>query len=161
MKGLNVIKTNSLMIAAVVVLALTLAFSVYYKTQLAQSERIIAELELDQSCDLHKEACSLNLPDGGNVRFSIEPRPIPLLETINLKVDVGSIDAKAVTVDFQGTTMNMGLNRFGLKSTGAGSFQGNGALPVCIRNSMEWKAQVMIKTADGVYIAPYTFVTQK
>ena len=161
MKGQNLLKTNALMIAAAVILALTLAFSVYYKNQLAKSESIIAELELDQSCDLHNEACSLNLPNGGRVSFSIEPRPIPLLQTIQLKVDVESIEASTITVDFQGTTMNMGLNRFGLKSTGAGSFQGTGALPVCIRNSMEWKAQVMIKTPDGVYIAPYTFVTQK
>lgn len=157
----NTRKNNTLMIAAAVVLAFTLAFSVYYKNQLARSESIIAELDLDQSCNLHNQSCTLHLPEGGSVNFSIEPRPIPLLQTLTLDVEVKSIDASAVTVDFQGTTMNMGLNRFNLHNTGSGTFQGTGALPVCIRNSMEWKAQVIVKTRDGVYIAPYTFITQK
>ena len=40
-------------------------------------------------------------------------------------------------------------------------FMGSGMLPVCIRNSMEWQADVYLQTSEGIVLAPFIFVTRK
>ena len=157
----TILKNNALMIAASFVLVLTLSFSVLYKLQLSQSDTIIAQAEADKTCDLHKSDCSLTMPSGEKITLSIEPRPIPLLTKFNIDVKTESIDANNVIVDFQGTTMNMGLNRVELKQKSSGQFQGHGVLPVCLLKSMEWQAQVFVKTDNGMFVAPFIFVTTK
>lgn len=158
-------KKTLIMLSASVILILVLFAVAYYKVQLSKSQNVIVQTEPDRSCDLQKSVCSVNIPGGGEVSFSIEPRPIPLVSKINLNVDINTIKAKAVSVDFQGTTMNMGPNNAALKKKSMGedhsSFQGTGMLPVCIRNSMEWKAQVFVQTEEGIIIVPFIFVTHK
>lgn len=133
----------------------------YYKTELAEKNNIISTIEPDKSCDLQKSACSLKVPGGGEVTLSIEPRPIPLVQKINIKVNTRAIDTETVTVDFKGTTMNMGPNNVSLKTLQTGKFEGQGMLPVCIRNSMEWRADVYVQTNKGIVVAPFIFVTRK
>ncbi|MCW9014539.1 MAG: hypothetical protein OQL06_12210 [Gammaproteobacteria bacterium] len=160
MKLKAIMKNNALMIAASVILAITLAYSVFYKLELTKNETIIAQIEPD-NCDLQKHACSLAIPGGGKITLSITPRPIPLLTKFDITVDIESIEANGITIDFQGTTMNMGLNRVDLKPHTNNRYKGNGVLPVCILNSMEWKALVYVKTDAGMYVAPFIFVTHK
>ena len=62
------------------------------------------------------------MADGGKITLSITPRPIPLLTKFNILVDIESLEANSITVDFQGTTMNMGLNRVDLKSNSKNQF---------------------------------------
>lgn len=158
-----------LMLSASVILILILLAAASYKMQLSKSQNIITQATPDRSCDLQTSVCSVSIPGGGEISFSIEPRPIPLVTRINLSVDIKSIQAKAVSVGFQGTSMNMGPNNVALKSKSLAedhssyhsSFQGTGMLPVCIRNSMEWKAQVFVQTDEGIIIAPFIFVTHK
>lgn len=153
-------KRTLLMLLVSGFLVIALLFAGYYKIELARKSNVIARIEPDKSCDLQKKACSLKLPNGGEVTLSIEPRPIPLVQTFNIKVQTESIAAEAVTVDFKGTTMNMGPNNVSLVQH-ADNFSGQGMLPVCVRNSMEWQADVYVQTNDGVFVAPFIFVTRK
>ncbi|MCP3849682.1 MAG: hypothetical protein GY694_05525 [Gammaproteobacteria bacterium] len=141
----------------------------YYKVEMEKKNNIIAHLEADKSCDLQKTACQLKIPDGGDVTLSIEPRPIPLVKKFSINVQTKNVVTEAVSVDFKGTTMNMGPNNVSLKKASLKSttqepqgyiqFSGQGMLPVCIRNSMEWQADVYIQTDKGVIVAPFIFVT--
>lgn len=143
------------------VLIVALLFAGYYKVEMAKKNNVIAQIEPDKSCDLQKTACTLKLPGGGEVTLDIQPKPIPLVQNINIIVNTDVIKAEAVSVDFKGTTMNMGPNNVRLKSSTPNVYSGKGMLPVCIRNSMEWQADVYLQTSEGIIIAPFMFVTRK
>ncbi|HID44702.1 MAG TPA: hypothetical protein EYP34_02960 [Chromatiaceae bacterium] len=113
------------------------------------------------NCDLHDGPCTAVLPNGGEVAFSILPRSIPLTKPLKLQVQVKGVKARKVEVDFSGVTMNMGYNRPRLSAKGEGSFEGEGLLPVCIRQRMDWEAKLMVDTPEGLFIIPYRFETVK
>ncbi|MCW8928999.1 MAG: hypothetical protein OQL19_02025 [Gammaproteobacteria bacterium] len=137
-----------------------LLFAGYYKIELAKKNNIIAQIEPDKSCDLQKTACTLKIPNGGDVTLSIEPRPIPVVKNFKINVNTNEVEAQAISIDFKGTTMNMGPNSVKLKAQSqSGHFLGKGMLPVCVRNSMEWQADVYIQTNEGILVAPFIFVT--
>jgi len=112
-------------------------------------------------CDLRQGPCAAELPGGGKVEFSILPRTIPLTKPLQLQVRVQGRKARKVEVDFSGVTMNMGYNRPRLQSVEEGRFEGEGLLPVCIRQRMDWEARVMLDTPEGLIIIPYRFETIK
>jgi hypothetical protein len=152
-------KNNILMWTIAGVLTMAIVGAVSYKLKLSQSQQVIAQAELDPGCNLHNNACTLTLPDGGEVTLSIEPRPIPVIEQLAIKVSTKSINAQAVTVDFSGVDMNMGINRYALKRDGEGSYKGGAVLPVCVRSRMDWEAQVWVQTNAGIVVAPFRFET--
>ncbi len=115
-------------------------------------------LPLD-GCDLQKQACRRALPGGGELVFEILPRPIPLVQPLQLKVDVKGLEVDGVEVDFSGVTMNMGYNRPRLERVGEGRFRGEGMLPVCVRQRMDWEAKVLLHLPHGVLAVPYRFHT--
>ncbi len=153
------VMNSRLMWVMAAVLVVAIGAAVGYKLKLQQAQTVIAQAELDSGCDLHQRACSLTIPGGGKVTFGISPQPIPVIEQLQLTVETEALDAKAITVDFAGVDMNMGVNRFSLKRKEAGVYHGNGILPVCVRNRMSWEAKVMVQTDEGVIIAPYRFDT--
>jgi len=112
-------------------------------------------------CDLHQGPCHRSLPGGGEVLFSIEPRSIPLTKPLKLSVEVKGARADKVEVDFSGVTMNMGYNRPLLNKVADGRFEGEGLLPVCIRQRMDWEAKVILRTDRGSFIIPWRFETVK
>ena len=154
-------KRTLMMLAISGVLIAILIAATYYKTELATKEQVIARIKPDKSCDLQKSACKLALPEGGEVTLSIEPRPIPLVKQLNISVNAQTIKPDSVVVDFKGTTMNMGPNNVTLKAQTEEFFSGNGMLPVCVRNRMEWQADVYLKTEKGIIVAPFIFETVK
>ncbi|MCU7800103.1 MAG: hypothetical protein KZQ70_08145 [gamma proteobacterium symbiont of Lucinoma myriamae] len=154
-------KRTSLMLLISGVLIVALLFAGYYKVEMAQKNNIIAQIEPDKSCDLQKTACTLKLPGGGKVTLDIQPKPIPLVQNIDITINTEVLKAEAVTVDFKGTTMNMGPNNVTLKASTPELYSGKGMLPVCIRNSMEWQADVYLQTSEGIIVAPFIFVTRK
>ena len=117
-------------------------------------------LPLDD-CDLHDGPCRRVLPGGGEVSFAIEPRSIPLTRPLKLRVEVKGVEADRVEVDFSGVTMNMGYNRPRLDKVADGLFEGEGLLPVCIRQRMDWEAKVILRTDRGSFILPWRFETVK
>ncbi|HIE55769.1 MAG TPA: hypothetical protein EYP90_11415, partial [Chromatiaceae bacterium] len=94
-------------------------------------------------CDLQKQSCRRSLPGGGELEFSITPRPIPLVSPLDLQVEVKGLEVRGVEVDFSGVTMNMGYNRPRLQKVSGTLFKGEGLLPVCIRQRMDWEARVI------------------
>jgi hypothetical protein len=116
---------------------------------------------LDPDCDLRAGPCRGDFPDGGRVVFGIQPDSIPLLEPLQFEVRVVGLEAEGVEVDLQGLSMNMGFNRPKLSPLGQGRFSGEGMLPVCVRDAMEWEAKVLIHTDDGLRAAPFRFITVK
>ncbi|MBN4080712.1 hypothetical protein JYT31_03505, partial [Beggiatoa alba] len=56
----------------------------------------------------------------------------------------------ALTVNFSMTSMNMGLNKFGLKKN-QDHWQTSILLPVCISKRTDWKMKFFIETANKIY----------
>ena len=116
---------------------------------------------LNPDCDLRAGPCSGDFPDGGRVVFGIQPASIPLLKPLQFEVQVEGMDARDVEVDLKGLSMNMGFNRPKLALVEEGRFRGEGMLPVCVRDAMEWEAKVLVHTNDGLRAAPFRFITVK
>ncbi len=159
-------RTLFMAILSVVLIGVLLSLA-YYKNQQAKSQQVLLRLAVDQSCDLQKSDCTLKWPEG-EVTLSITPRPIPLVKPIQIAVQLNSRSAsepekqvQGVTVDFKGTTMNMGPNNVKLIESSPNVWTGSGMLPVCIRNQMEWQADVYLQTEQGIIIVPFIFVTRK
>ncbi len=119
---------------------------------------VVAIAPLVPSCDLRRGPCTGSLPEGGKVRFGIEPRSLPVLQPLALRVRIEGLGARAVEVDFAGTDMNMGYNRVQLEA-GSGDWQGQVTLPICVRNRMNWEAKVLLTTDLGLMAVPFRFTT--
>ena len=109
------------------------------------------------SCNLNLQSCSADLPGGASIEFSVEPRPIPVVRPLALRVTVTVIEPDKVEVDFAGTAMNMGFNRPQLKRLAAGRYEGQTTLPVCVSGAMEWQATVIVTAGDKVIAVPFRF----
>lgn len=148
-------------------LLLLLGFGAGYYLQMAPQRKILdpdLELSINKNCELNQAACETPVQGDGSLLFSIEPRPIygvsPLLFT--LKSTHGSLVIKDAVIDLSGTEMNMGSYRFEFEAAGPGVFQAKGTLPVCIRNQMEWQANVWLDTKQqGLIKVPYIFIAAK
>jgi len=123
--------------------------------------KVPIEAALDQDCDLRAGPCTSTLNDGRAVRLSIEPRSIPPLVPLLLKVDAIGFTAQTVSVDLNGVDMHMGYNQISLNQHPEGHFAGTGSLSVCIRKVMEWEALVTVETKDAQITAPFRFITVK
>jgi hypothetical protein len=116
---------------------------------------------LDPDCDLRAGPCTTVLDDERSVRFSIEPRSIPPLSPLLLRVDAIGFTAQTVSVDLNGIGMHMGFNRVMLSKYPEGHFAGTGSLSVCIRDVMEWEAVVTLASEKALISAPFRFITVK
>ncbi|MES9903062.1 MAG: hypothetical protein ABW168_10300 [Sedimenticola sp.] len=132
-----------------------------YKVRPLLNPQIDLLAALDRECDLRAGPCSSELPGGGRITFAIEPRSIPLLKPLQLQVDVEGVPVESVAVDFVGIGMEMGFNRPKLTALSTGRFTGEGMLPVCVRDAMEWEARVLVQSEQGLAAAPYRFITVK
>ena len=111
----------------------------------------------DPSCRIDATACEAVFSDGTAVSLSIEQSPPRPLEPLDFRAEVTGMVPGEVTVELAGITMNMGPNRIELKYAGTGVFEGQGMVPVCIRDRMEWQAIVRMETRVGVYEVPFRF----
>jgi hypothetical protein len=150
----------SLLVASIILL-LSLGFIAYYKSESVTELEISAQAEVDKSCNLNKQACTLTIAKIGEVTFSILPQPIPLVSELTLSVKTDIKEIEQVLVDFSGLDMQMGPNKVLLKKINTHEYTGKGMLPVCIRYSMNWQAAIYIETSNGLYMAPFQFETHK
>lgn len=141
-----------LLFAAVAVVAV-------YKVQPLLNPQIASLAPLDKACDLRAGPCSSTLPSGGRISLVIQPKAIPLIKPLKLQVEIEGINAQSVEVDFVGIGMEMGFNRPKLAPVAAGRFAGEGILPVCVRDAMEWEARVLVQSDRGLLAAPFRFIT--
>ena len=135
-----------------------IAFSLYRVWPILFPQ-VVAIAPLVPSCDLRQGPCTGGLPEGGKVRFEIEPRSIPVLQTLALSVYIEGLGVHAVEVNFAGTDMNMGYNRVQLEAGGSDHWQGQVTLPICVRNRMNWEAKVLLTTDLGLMAVPFRFTT--
>ncbi len=112
---------------------------------------------LDPACDLAAGPCTAHFPGGGTATLEVEPRGIPPVAPLRIAVAIAGIAAGPVQVDFAGVDMDMGYNRVALSAVGPGRYNGQGMLPVCVRQRMAWEARVLIETPEGLLVAPFRF----
>lgn len=110
-------------------------------------------------CDLQRQACAATFGEGGRLQLSITPRPIPMLQALQVEVSVSGGAARKVEVDFAGASMNMGYNRSQLVATAGGAYRGETSLPVCVSGSMTWIATVIVETDRQRIAVPFRFDT--
>lgn len=147
--------TRKLLLDAAILLALAVLGVVGYK--LAPLFNPKTDIALPMSaCDLARQACVATLPDGGQLEFSIEPRPIPSLKPLKLQATLKGTEARKIEVDFAGTDMKMGYNRPALELSD-GRFGGQANLPVCITGKMSWDATVLVETSKALVAVPFRF----
>jgi len=156
------VRLNTLLWAVAGLLLLAVSAVAVYKAWPLLFPKVHTAAALDPGCDLRAGPCTSPLPGGASVTFSIEPRAIPVMQPLRLEVDLVGLDAERVQIDFSGVDMNMGFNRPTLQQDRrAGHYSGEGRLPVCVRDAMEWEARVLIQTDEGLVSAPYRFITVK
>ena len=142
----------ALLLGAIVVVAVYRAWPLLFPP-------VSVTLPLDDNCDLRSGPCTTVVDEKGRVSFAIEPRDIPVMKPLQFQVALQQLEAKAVEVHFNGVDMNMGFNRVQLSRAGDNLFEGKGVIPVCVRDAMEWQADVLITTEEGVISVPYRFIT--
>ncbi|MER2518468.1 MAG: hypothetical protein ABTR92_19085 [Candidatus Accumulibacter phosphatis] len=152
--------TKNLLLDATILLGLAVLGVIGYKLAPLLSPKADIELALS-ACNLNQQSCTAALPDGGQLEFSIEPRPVPALKPLQLQATVSGGEVRRVEVDFAGTEMKMGYNRPQLTSEPSNSqhFSGVASLPVCITGSMEWDATVLVDTGKALVAVPFRFQT--
>ena len=128
-----------------------------YKYREMMLNSIIATAPLNTACMLNTGTCTTTLPEGGSVSFSINPHPIVAVSPLQLSLQLEGIEAQGVEVHFSGESMNMGLSQFSLTKQSEYNYNGEGILPVCVRNSMIWIADVQVATAQGKISFPFRF----
>lgn len=84
-----------------------------------------------------------------NVYFSEQPVPMEVFE-----LRVGTPDAIRISAEFQMTGMDMGFNRYDLRTGEEGTFSSKVTLPVCVSGRRDWTLYLDI---DGTrYALPFS-----
>ena len=152
--------TQNLLLDIAILLTLAVLGVVAYKLAPLLQPKTDIVLPLS-SCNLNQQACVATLPDGSQMEFSIEPRPIPALRPLQLQASFRGGAVRRVEVDLAGTDMKMGYNRPLLEAHGddGSRFSGPASLPVCITGSMEWEATVLVDNGKALIAVPFRFVS--
>lgn len=153
--------SNKPLFATIAALILAIGAAVGAKLLLTPTPEASVTALLDPTCNLQAGPCNSDIPGGGRIELSIEPRPIPLLRPMRIVVKTQGLDARLVEVDFTGVDMNMGYNRPQLKQEGEHQFSGETTLPVCITGHMSWQAAVVVTTPKLKVVAPFRFTTSR
>jgi hypothetical protein len=143
-------------IAACILLILVVAANQFKHLLMPVSDIHIA---VDKQCDLRTAACHSVLVDGGEVRFEITPKTLPVLQPLRLTVSTQDIEATAVTVNFVGVNMDMGINKTVLSKNSSDTFTGITQIPACMHAKMDWVANVILHTPRGKINVPFHFYT--
>jgi len=144
--------------AIVGALVAALAVALLVKTMLFAPPRFTV-LPLNEACNLSSGACSVTLPDGGRLEFTLAPQPIPLLKPLSLELRIEGSRARAVEVDFTGVNLPMAFNRADLTPEGEDAYSGQAILPLCANGRMEWRATVLLEDGKRQIYVPFRFET--
>ncbi|MDH3354100.1 MAG: hypothetical protein OEL79_02660 [Chromatiales bacterium] len=151
------IKQDRLLWSIVGILLIAVVALLSYMQFIQKKQQIIEQAEINSECGLSQFPCVVKLKDGGSVQLDISPQPVEVLKPINIRIVLNNIDVNRVVGQFNGVGMNMGINRYIFKQKQDGSYHATVTLPVCVRNRMEWDAQISLETEQGVIIAPFRF----
>lgn len=139
------------------ILALILTGTIGYKLSPLLLPKADLTANPDPGCDLQSGPCGAPLPGGGRLRFSLSPRPIPVVEPLAMAIEIDGMAADKVAVDFAGVSMSMGFNRPVLEQGTPGRFSGQAILPVCVTGRMVWQATVLVDSGSQRIAVPFRF----
>jgi hypothetical protein len=117
-------------------------------------------LTVDPACALRAGPCERALPGGGRLRFGISPRHLPLMQPLQLTVELQGLAVQGIQVDIVGLNMDMGPNRTRLQRVD-GVWSGSTVLPVCSRSVMQWQAAVWLEQEGQTLAVPHRFETRR
>ena len=149
--------SKSLLVDSAMILALILIGMIGYKLSPLLLPRADVFVQPEPGCDLHHAACTVALPEGGTLSFSLMPRPIPVTQPLDMVVEIAGADADKVAVDFAGVDMSMGFNRTTLQAVDARHHVGRTILPVCVTGRMLWQATVLVDVGRTRIAVPFRF----
>lgn len=126
------------------------------------------KLPLVEGCALHLETCSASFPQGGQMRFAINPGQPSPTDTLRLHASFERMEPQVVGVRFEGIDMNMGYLEhyvFDLQKKKVGdnavSFSGDAGVFVCSSNLMRWLVLVEVQVGETRYEVPFRFETRQ
>ncbi|MHC3995631.1 hypothetical protein ACXWTF_12470 [Thiomicrolovo sp. ZZH C-3] len=111
-----------------------------------------------QGCDLHTGACTATMGDGTPVTFAITPRPIPVMEKLQLHLSTPHL-YKTLKVEIYGLNMNMGRYSYTLTRGTDGNYSGEGMIPTCT-GRMDWRANIIAEEPTARIGTYFTFSTE-
>ncbi|MFO8005018.1 hypothetical protein [Thioalkalivibrio sp.] len=114
-----------------------------------------------EDCDLNLQACTAELPSGRQVTLDLQPRPMPALQPLEVRLELTGQDPDWVELDLAGVEMYMGFNRSRLERVGPGSYRGQTVLPVCASEAMTWAATVLPDGAQDRGEVQFRFLTRR
>lgn len=147
--------------AVVVVLGIAVVAVVLVRAWPLLNPAVSERAPLRPDCDLLSQACSVRFAAGAEVVLDIQPRGIPAVHPLELRVNLDGLPVpQRVEVDFAGIDMAMGFNRAALSlDAESGTWIGRGMLPGCVRDRMTWEARVLVHYPDRLLAAPFRFVS--
>jgi hypothetical protein len=148
---------KSLLVDSAMILALILIGVIGYKLSPLLLPKADVTVQPEPSCDLQRGECTAVLPQGGRLRFSLTPQPIPVTTPMTVSVAIAGMTADKVAVDFAGVDMSMGFNRQVLSTAGTGKYAGEAVLPVCVTGRMLWQATVLVESGGTRIAVPFRF----
>jgi hypothetical protein len=142
-------------------LAIIAAFAVVAAVGYEYSPLLLPKADLTvapaAACDLHEAPCHADLPGGGRIELAITPRPIPVMQPLQVSAALSGVAASKLEIDFSGVSMNMGINRKTLTAGGGGRYSGDAMLPVCVSGRMVWRATLVVETDRQRIAVPFVF----
>ncbi len=150
---------RSLLVDSALLLSLILIGVTGYKLSPLLLPKADVTVSPPAGCDLQAGACDARLPDGGQLRLALSPRPLRPAVPLEVAVDIEGGGADRVAVDFAGVDMAMGYHRPVLASVGPGRFAGQVTLPVCVTGRMRWQATVLVESGRTRTAIPFRFDT--
>jgi hypothetical protein len=108
--------------------------------------------EMDPSCRLADGPCTVELPGGERVALTVEPEGAPAATPLSVRVTTrGAAVPRAI--ELSGVDMNMGFFRHALHAApGEGTWTATVVLPVCTRDRMAWRADVVFEDAVAGFV---------
>lgn len=108
-------------------------------------------------CNLKLTSCKLDFDDELG-KISISPRPFYLNEKISVSISFKEKKNRHIEMDLKGLDMDMGYNRFKLKTSDDLSYNTTFNLPTCTKDYMPW-IMAIYKNKDT--INTYKFLAEK
>lgn len=161
----QITKKNNLKSAIVqvgIVLFIVIGYFSIDFSSLYQSFKGKAEfITQNSTCDLHKTSCSIQIQDGTSFELEINPKTIPLMQSIKFSIKSNNTNLKDLYLNIYATNMFMGEFNLPIKNLGKGNYEAIGTLPTCPVGDMQWNADIRVEKIDKTIGARFQFKTDK
>ncbi|MCW8888898.1 MAG: hypothetical protein OQK25_07540 [Gammaproteobacteria bacterium] len=154
-------KQDRILWIVVAILLIAVVVLLSYIQFFQQKQVVIESAKFNPECQLTAFPCRVQLNSGAIVQLTISPQPVEVMKPLDVRVDLEQIEANRVVAQFNGVGMNMGINRYIFSRHQDGSYRATVTLPICVRNRMDWEAEIQLETDQGIITVPYKFETIK